>query len=100
MSTLEELHNLMVEQITRRGFYPHDEKSVLLHIVEEVGELSQTLRQGGSEETIAFEVADVFWHLLRFCELKNIDLEDAFMAKYKYNESRPLPSKDDDWHGE
>jgi NTP pyrophosphatase (non-canonical NTP hydrolase) len=39
---------------------------------------------------LSHEVADVFWNLLRFCELKNIDLEEAFMAKLEKNEKRPL----------
>lgn len=81
----------MVEQLKRRGFYPKDDKEVLLRIGEETGEIFEAVRENQSKEELSHEIVDVFWNLLRLCELKNIDLEKAFMEKYEKNEKRPLP---------
>lgn len=37
--TLKELQDQMVGQLKRRGFYPKDDKEVLLRLGEEVGEV-------------------------------------------------------------
>lgn len=88
--SVKDLQCLMVDQIRRRGFYPKDQQEVLLHITEEVGELYQAVRKDYTTETISYEVVDIFWHLLRFCEFRGIDLEKAFLEKLAINETRPL----------
>jgi len=88
--TIKELQALMVEQLKRRGFYPKDEMEVLLRIGEEVGEVFEAVREKQSKDDLNHEVVDVFWNLLRFCELKGIDLEQVFMEKLAINEKRPL----------
>ncbi len=80
----------MVDQLKRRGFYPKDGKEVLLRLGEEMGEVFEAVREQQSFKDLSHEVVDVFWNLLRFCELKGIDLEKAFMEKYRLNEKRPL----------
>lgn len=82
----------MVEQLKRRGFYPKKEKEVevLLRLGEELGEMFEAVRENQSREDLSHEVVDVFWNLLRFCELRGIDLEKAFLEKYRKNERRPL----------
>lgn len=82
---------MMVEQLRRRGFYPKDEKEVLLRLGEELGEIFEAVREKHTEEELGSEVVDLFWNLLRFCELKGIDLEEAFIKKWEYNEKRPIP---------
>lgn len=89
--TLKQLQDLMVDQLKRRGFYPKDEKEVLLRLGEEMGEVFEAVRERHHQKELSYEVVDVFWNLLRFCELKGIDLEKAFMEKYRRNEKRPLP---------
>jgi len=91
--TLKELQELMIDQLKRRGFYPKDEKEVLLRLGEEMGEVFEAVREKQSHEDLSDEVADLLWNLLRFCELKGINLEEAFLKKYKKNEKRPLPKK-------
>lgn len=83
----------MVGQLKRRGFYPKDDKEVLLRLGEEMGEVFEAVRENQSFDDLSHEVVDVLWNLLRFCELKKIDLEEAFMEKYEKNESRPLPKE-------
>lgn len=88
--TIQELQGIMVGQLKRRGFYPKDDKEVLLRLGEEVGEVMEAVRENQSLEDLSHEMVDVFWNLLRLAELKGIDLEKAFMEKYEKNEQRPL----------
>jgi NTP pyrophosphatase (non-canonical NTP hydrolase) len=88
--TIRELQDLMVDQLKRRGFYPKDECEALLRIGEEVGELYEAVREKQNQKNIAFEAADIFWNLLRFCELKKIDIETSFLEKMAFNETREL----------
>jgi len=88
--TLVELQEIMVEQLKRRGYYPKDEKEVLLKLGEELGEVFEAVRENQSVEDLSYELVDVFWNLLRFCELRGINLEKAFFEKYAKNEKRPL----------
>ncbi len=80
----------MVDQLKRRGFYPKEDREVLLRLGEELGEVFEAVRENQSFENLSHEVVNVFWNLLRFCELKGIDLEKAFQEKYEKNEKRPL----------
>ena len=88
--TIQELQSMMVEQLKRRGFYPKDDKEVLLRLGEEVGEVMEAVRENQSKEELSHEMVDVFWNLLRLAELKGINLEEAFMQKWDKNEKRPL----------
>ncbi|MBI4779507.1 hypothetical protein HY797_03605 [Candidatus Falkowbacteria bacterium] len=88
--TIKELQELMVEQLKRRGFYPKDDKEVLLRLGEEVGEVMEAVRENQSKTDLSHEMVDVFWNLLRLAELKDIDLEKAFIEKWEKNEKRPL----------
>ncbi|MFA5368792.1 MAG: MazG nucleotide pyrophosphohydrolase domain-containing protein [Candidatus Paceibacterota bacterium] len=88
--TIKELQELMVEQLKRRGFYPKDDKEVLLRLGEEVGEVMEAVRENQSKTNLSYEMVDVLWNLLRLAELKDIDLEKAFLEKWEQNEKRPL----------
>ena len=83
----------MVGQLKRRGFYPKDDKEVLLRLGEEIGEVMEAVRENQSKTDLSLEMADVLWNLLRLAELKEIDLEQAFLEKWERNEKRPLPKK-------
>ena len=88
--SIQQLQELMVDQLKRRGYYPKDDKEVLLRLGEEIGEVFEAIREKQSKEDLSHEIVDVFWNLLRLCELKDIDLEKAFIEKIEINESRPL----------
>ncbi|MEK7659799.1 MAG: MazG nucleotide pyrophosphohydrolase domain-containing protein [Patescibacteria group bacterium] len=88
--TIMELQKIMVDQLKRRGFYPKDDKEVLLRLGEEVGEVMEAVRENQSKEALSHEMVDVFWNLLRLAELKEIDLEKAFIEKWEFNERRPI----------
>ncbi|KKQ42084.1 MAG: hypothetical protein US60_C0024G0013 [Microgenomates group bacterium GW2011_GWC1_37_8] len=68
--TVQQLQNLMVDQLKRRGFYPKEEKEVLLRLGEEMGEVFEAVREKQSKKELSHEVVDVFWNILRFCERK------------------------------
>lgn len=89
-NSINDLQQAMVEQLKRRGYYPNDEKKILLRWGEELGEVFEAVRENKSHKDLAYEVVDVFWILLQFCELKNISLEEMFWEKLKHNENRPL----------
>ena len=72
--TIKELQNQMVDQLKLRGFYPKNEKEVLLRLGEEMGEVFEAAREKQSKTDLSHEVVDVFWNLLRFCELKILTL--------------------------
>lgn len=88
--TIGELQEMMVKQLKERGFYPKDDKEVLLRLGEEVGEVMEAVREGQSLQELSHEMVDVFWNLLRLAELKGIDLEQAFLEKHAINEQRPV----------
>lgn len=88
--TIQELQEMMVDQLKRRGFYPKDDKEVLLRLGEEVGEVMEAVRENQSNQELSHEMVDVFWNLLRLAELKGINLEQAFIEKWEKNENRPL----------
>ena len=88
--SIKELQEKMVEQLKRRGFYPKDVNEVLLRLGEEVGEVMEAAREGQTKEELSYEMVDVLWNLLRLAELKDVDLEKAFMEKWEKNEKRPL----------
>ncbi len=57
------------------------DSATFLWFAEEVGELASALRSGTDEE-LAFEMADVLAWLVTLANVRGIDLEAAVMAKY------------------
>lgn len=85
---LKDMQSKMVDQLVRRGFYPVDENEVMLRLMEEVGEVAEAIREKSSMEDLGAELVDVLWNVMRMAELKGIDLDKAFEAKWNYNETR------------
>src|SRR3990167_4880996 len=94
--TIKDIQKMMVSQLKRRGFYPKEEKEVLLRLGEEMGEVFEAVRENQTKEELSYEVVDVFWNILRFCELKKIDLEKTFIDKLEKNEKRSLAKQVND----
>ena len=91
--TIEELTEMMLLQLKRRG-YPPNEVDILLRLGEEVGEVMEAVRERQPREQLGYELIDVLWNLLRLADLKEIDLEKAFLAKLRLNELRPMEGED------
>lgn len=67
---------------------PKDETEVILHLVEEVGELCEAVREKQEKEEYEDEVSDILWQLNKLCWIKKIDLEKIFFKKLEKNEKR------------
>ena len=85
---LHELQQRQKEQMTKKNCLPKDTTEVVLHLVEEVGEVCEAIREEQSRENFENEVADVLWQLNKLCWMNNLDLEKAFLAKLEKNERR------------
>jgi NTP pyrophosphatase (non-canonical NTP hydrolase) len=85
---LEELKNMQIEQMTKKNCLPKNELEVVLHMVEEVGEVCEAIREKQSKEDFENEVADILWQLNKLCWIHKIDLEKVFLSKLKKNEKR------------
>jgi len=82
--TLSILQKLLVS-----GFNPYidisDSNKVLLHFIEEVGELVKAARYPGLKGNIANEVVDVVILLSFYCSSIGMDLSEAVSDKIKKN---------------
>ncbi len=85
---LEELKDKQIEQMTRKKCLPKNETEVILHLVEEVGEVCEAIREKQPKEEFEHEVADILWQLNKLCWIHKIDLEKVFINKLKKNEER------------
>lgn len=66
------------------------ESSELLEIFQWIKEEHswKVMTESKSSKAVKDEVADVFYYLLRICDLLDIDLEKAFWEKTKQNEEK------------
>lgn len=85
---LKKLMDEQIGQMTKKGCLPKDSTEVLLHLVEEVGEVCEAIRENQSKEDFENEVADVLWQLNKLCWIHKINLEEIFLKKLKKNEDR------------
>lgn len=85
---LEELKNKQIEQMKKKGRLPKSDTEVALHLVEEVGEVCEAIRENQSQENLEDEIADVLWQLNKLCYIRKVDLEKAFIQKLEKNSKR------------
>lgn len=85
---LEELKNKQIEQMKKKDCLPKDNMEVILHLVEEIGEVCESIREKQPKESFENEIADVFWQLNKLCWINKIDLEKVFLKKLEKNKNR------------
>ena len=85
---LEELKTKQIEQMTQKDCLPKDSTEVVLHLVEEVGEVCEAVRENQSKEEFEDEVADILWQLNKLCWIHKINLEEVFLRKLEKNKER------------
>lgn len=85
---LEELKKLQIEQMACKDCLPKDGTEVILHLVEEIGELCEAIREGQSRDEFEGETADILWQLNKLCWVHDINLEEVFLKKLAKNEKR------------
>ena len=76
---LEELKEKQIQQMSKKGCLPKDSTEVILHLVEEIGELCEAIRENHQREDFENEIADILWQLNKLCWIHKIDLEDVFL---------------------
>jgi len=85
---LEELKNKQIEQMTKKNCLPKNDIEVVLHMVEEVGEVCEAIRENQSRKDFENEVADILWQLNKLCWIHKINLEEVFLRKLQKNANR------------
>lgn len=85
---LNKLKDMQIEQMSKKRCLPKSEREVILHMMEEVGELCEAIRENKSREEFEEEVADILWQLNKLCWIHKIDLEKAFLNKLEKNAKR------------
>jgi len=85
---IKELQEKQIEQMTKKNRLPKSDIDVVLHLVEEVGEVCEAIREKQSKEEFEDEIADVLWQLNKLCLIRKIDLEKVFLRKLEKNEKR------------
>ncbi|MFW6008739.1 MAG: MazG nucleotide pyrophosphohydrolase domain-containing protein [archaeon] len=85
---LEELKNKQIKQMSDKNCLPKNENEVILHLVEEIGEVCESIRENQPKENLENEVADILWQLNKLCWINEINLEDVFLRKLKKNKNR------------
>lgn len=85
---IKELQKKQIEQMKKKGCLPKTSIDVVLHLVEEVGEVCEAIREKQNKEDFENEVADVLWQLNKLCWIEGIDLEKVFIRKLEKNEKR------------
>ena len=95
--TLKELQHYLAEVCQERGWTKDSPSEKFLLFIEEIGELAKAMRKavGLYEErakqrdmSLEEEFADVLSYLLDLANCFQVDLEKAFRAKEKINQSR------------
>lgn len=85
---LEKLKNMQIEQMREKGCLPKDDIEIALHMVEEIGEVCEAIREKQPREEFEDEVADILWQLNKLCWIHKINLEEVFLKKLKKNAER------------
>ena len=85
---LEDLKSKQINQMTKKNCLPKNGTEVILHLVEEVGEVCESIRENQSKEDFEDEVADILWQLNKLCWIHKINLEEVFLRKLEKNENR------------
>jgi len=99
---LREQHSLkdyqvyVQKMVKERGFADETVPEIFMLLMEEIGEFAKAARKVSGLKTaqdsklhdLQEEAADVFWYLLVLCNRLDIDLEKAFAAKEKKNQTR------------
>ncbi|MBU0666700.1 MAG: MazG nucleotide pyrophosphohydrolase domain-containing protein [Nanoarchaeota archaeon] len=72
---LEELKEKQIAQMKRKKCLPKTDIEVVLHLVEEVGEICEAIREKQTRKEFEGEIADILWQLNKICWIHNINLE-------------------------
>ena len=95
--TLQELQRYVAENCQERGWTKDSPSEKFVLLIEEVGELAKAMRKTAGlyqeqakqrDISLEEEFADVLSYVLDLANCFQVDLEQAFRAKEKVNQSR------------
>lgn len=95
-ATLRDIQSYVLEMEKERGFAGQSIRDKCLLLTEEVGELCKAVRksegmlfdESSQHGTVSEELADLLIYLCAIANRAGVDMEDAFRAKERLNESR------------
>lgn len=97
---VKEAQKLVKEHLEKIGYTEIETTPThaFLHLVEEVGEAARAILHKQTDrrslyvstepEELEDEVADIFWQTLKLAYYLDMDLESAFLEKYKKNKAK------------
>ena len=86
---LAELQKLQYDILKLKGWIPKNTTEAVLHLVEEVGEVCEAIRENQSREELELEISDVFWQLNKLCLVEKINLEKVFLKTLNIIKNSP-----------
>jgi len=84
---IKECHSIAREKGWWKDERNDGELIALMH--SELSEALEALRNHGTRDNVAEELADVCIRIFDFCGARNIDLEETLRKKIAYNKTRP-----------
>lgn len=86
--------NELIDRIDEKNARVHDSDTTIIHLVEELGEISRQLfnkktgRANLNKENLGEEIADVVMMLNKLATLHDIDMENALKGKMELLKKR------------
>ncbi|GEM_PF-2458154 len=85
---LDSLMEAQIKQMDEKDVLPETQEEVVYHLVEEVGEFTEAIREGKGDKEVENELADILWQVNKICWLRDISPEEIFFRKLEINEDR------------
>ena len=77
---LKELEKEIISLFDEKGWLNETEYEIMLHLTEELGEISKSLREN-DRDNFQKEIADSFFLLIKLCHKNNFSILDAIIKK-------------------
>ncbi len=88
MESMDSLLEAQIKQMDEKDVLPETQEEVIYHLMEEIGEFAEAVREEKEEDEIEKELADILWQVNKICWLRNISPEEIFLRKLRLNEER------------
>jgi len=72
----------IIASFDEKGWLNETEYEIMLHLTEEIGEISKSLREK-DKDNFQKEIADSFFLLIKLCHSNGFSIQDAVLKKLK-----------------